>query len=118
MGSGQRVLVVDGIEETQEVLKAVLEPRGVTVNRTDGWTAGQDGSNTSADVVVLDADRESVSLQADAMGSARVLIGSMEVSDTSEHSTQRYLQKPFHYGELVRAIENLLARPVAPATEG
>lgn len=118
MASGQRVLVVDGIEETQEVLKAVLEPRGVTVFRTDGWTAGKDDSNTSADVVVLDADRESVDLQASTVGSARVLIGSMEVADGGEHPTQRYLQKPFHYGELVRAIENLLARPTTPAAEG
>ncbi len=31
--SEQHVLVVDGISETEEVLKTVLEPRGFHVNR-------------------------------------------------------------------------------------
>src|SRR5687768_14334775 len=31
--NGQRVLVVDGPSETEEVLKAVLEPQGLEINR-------------------------------------------------------------------------------------
>ena len=33
MTAKQRVLVVDGLSETEEVLRAVLEPRGLMVDR-------------------------------------------------------------------------------------
>lgn len=118
MVSGQRVLVVDGLSETEQVLKAVLEPRGLHVDRVRSWPAspiplgtGMERPTTSAPphVVVLHED-EDVG-RTGAWGEVpRVIIGSVEMPAPGEHRSPEYLPHPFQYRELISAIERLLAR--------
>ena len=57
MSNRERVLVVDEISDTAEVLQAVLEPRGVTVHRVSRWSQTESPTveNRPA-VVVYDAE--------------------------------------------------------------
>lgn len=138
-----RVLVIDRETETADVLRAVLEPRGVTVSQVR--SRPQDAieqRNAKPAVLVIDLEQSPLAgphaggpdRLPDTMPDAwqdvpRVIIGriSMEtpsVTDTaaangsapsgssksgSAPSLRRRLSKPFHYGELIGAIEQLLA---------
>jgi hypothetical protein len=108
---GGKVLVVDGLLETEEVLRAVLEPRGLEVARVRcDRPATPDSSPDAPDVLVIHQDDAAA---ADSPGFdawrrvPRVVIGSMKVPAGGEHR-QHFLQQPFQYPELVRAIERLL----------
>ena len=124
MSNRERVLVVDEISDTAEVLQAVLEPRGVTVNRVRRW--GQTDFRTAENrpaVVVFDAESlVDGNLQAGGNwhGVSQIIIGTIRAaesdratSDSKEPSASaaecRYLQKPFQYAELVQAVEALIA---------
>jgi DNA-binding response OmpR family regulator len=120
----ERILVVDEISDTAEVLQAVLEPRGVTVNRVCRWN--QTESATVANrpaVVVYDAESSAdgdLPAGGNWHGVPQVIIGTMRVArpdrDGSDRNgpaapaaNRRYLQKPFQFAELVQAIEALIA---------
>lgn len=118
MVNGQRVLVVDGMHEIQEVLQAVLAPRGLRVD----WVRShvqQHGGGTAdrPDILVIDAE----ALPIDGTGGARswnnvpqVILGADEESETADSDNQHtYLSKPFQFPELIRAIEKLLPSRVA-----
>ena len=118
MPSGQCVLVVDGLSETGEVLKAVLEPRGLVVDRIRGHRPPRSPVRTAPQVVVVDGDVFG-EREARASGWAdvpRVVIGSADMPDDwhphqSGPAGRCYLQKPFDYATLIEAIERLLCRP-------
>jgi len=106
--------VVDGLAETEEVLKAVLEPRGLRVERI---RAHQEGANANRpappQLMVLHADdAQSSKLRTGSWADVPcVVIGSARVSSGEQmRDGAHYLQKPFCYRELIRAIEGLLAR--------
>ena len=124
MSNRERILVVDEVSDTAEVLQAVLEPRGVTVNRISRW--GQTGSSTVENrpaVVIYDAESSAdgaPTAGGNWHGVPQIIIGTIRVDRTSDrgrtggHATapeseRRYLQKPFHFAELVQAIEALIA---------
>lgn len=114
MDSLRRVLVVGGVSDTETVLKAVLEPRGTTVEHSRGQRHSSRLKGPSPEVVVIDLDSEQ---DADAATSRwqqsnRVLIGSSLPNSISNED--RFLAKPFQFPELVKVIEELLeARPAA-----
>lgn len=112
MNSAPHVLVVDGISDTEAVLKAVLEPRGTHVERTRGTLVSRrQGQSASPHVVVIDLDDETADATASCFGdSHRILIGSMKLKATVE-DRDRFLAKPFQYPELLQTIEDLLALP-------
>lgn len=127
---GHRVLLVDGIAETEQVLKAVFEPRGLQVERISTWTLRQGSALPSADVLVLDTDREVSGNPLNGLPQPqlpRVLLGTASWTDSEPESVEpdlpldsshrsnnasqpplRQLSKPFHYTELIQAIESLL----------
>ena len=113
MDSSRRVLVIGGASDTETVLKAVLEPRGATVERSR-LNRTSERNQSSPEVVVIDLDTES---EAGAVPfqwseSKRVLIGSDHPSTIA--SKERFLSKPFQFPELVKVIEELLnSRPAA-----
>jgi DNA-binding NtrC family response regulator len=110
----RRVLVIGGASDTDTVLKAVLEPRGATVERRRSHcVATRNDASPCPRVVVIDMDAEpdAVSTTLHWKSSGRVLIGSHEPALVADR--ERFLAKPFQFPELVRAIEDLLARQPA-----
>lgn len=105
----QRVLVVDGLSETEEVLRAVLEPRGLMVDRIRSAGTEELAAKRRPSVMVLHVDEEPATTAPPVgwQNVPRILIGAAKVSDscTAEH----HLEHPFQYGELIRTIERLLA---------
>jgi len=101
---GLRILVVDAVTDTEEVLRAVLEPRGMLVNRRK---TGHPASATQArpTVVVLDEEATTPQTQVEFSDIPQVIIGRTELPAAHD---RRVLSKPFHYAELVQAIEQLV----------
>lgn len=110
VNSAPHVLVIDGTSDTEAVLKAVLEPRGTSVERARGSVIRQRADELATTrVVVIDMDDESANATAAYFGeSHRVLIGSVK---TTLNNGDRFLSKPFQYPELLQTIEDLLALP-------
>ncbi len=106
MSHGASILVVDGLSETTEVLKAVFEPRGHEVRRVRRTQSSESAARPGVIVWHDDADAESAPLDSSLHGVPRVLIGKARLSDTSRN-TRRFAQ-PFDYGELLQAVEAAL----------
>lgn len=103
------VLIVDGVSETPDVLRAVFEPRGTMVRRIRGTVSMT--LDAAPDVVVIDLDEQAdPSLARQAWPCARQVLISSELMATSPDGP-RFLEKPFEYPELVHLIEELLALP-------
>ena len=119
MTRGQRVVVVDGVPETAQVLRAVFEPRGHQVDRVRGFDLAHSRS-TEAGVLVVHDDGHSGGCRSTAPArAARVVIASFTSDDDAAASVEsvapysttneRRLAQPFHYAELIRAVESLLS---------
>ena len=110
MTIGPRVLVIDGLSETEEVLKAVLEPRGLTVDRVRGGELVEQASFPPSVVVIhLDESRQTAIESNEFPNVPQVIIGSAEIASCSDAVCRhQYLRKPFQYRELIQAIEQLL----------
>lgn len=102
---GKRVLVVDGSEETEMVLRAVLEPAGTAVDRIH---SDQIPADDFAPAVIVLHDQSPTALPKgkDWDSVPRVIVGSATVS-TTEANGQK-LDSPFHYRELMSAIQGFL----------
>ena len=108
-------MVVDGLVETEEVLKAVLEPRGMQVTRIS-TTRHPDApmAQDQPSVIVLheseDLTNRSSHRNAATSWDAvpRVVIGRIQTRANQREQDCRYLSQPFQYAELVTAIESLL----------
>lgn len=116
MVNGQRVLVVDSLHEIQEVLHAVLEPRGLRVD----WLRSQhyaSGSADQPDIVVIDAEAlpvESATVSPQWENVPQVILGAAEeVLPVRMDAPHAYLSKPFQFPDLIQAIERLLPAKVA-----
>jgi len=114
VNSAPHVLLVDEISDTEAVLKAVLGPRGTSVERTRGAMVGRRNEQANCPhVVVIDLDNQSAADSAASFGeSHRILIGSVKATVADR---DRFLSKPFQYPELLKTIEDLLLLP--PLTE-
>ena len=111
--SGQRILVVDGLAETTEVLKAVFEPLGHSVHRVrQAQLAVTDSRRPN--VVVWHADES-------ADGGPRprfvdvpqIVIGKARLNSAAT-GTPHFAQ-PFHYVELLQAIASALQKSAVSA---
>lgn len=114
MASSQRIVVVGGLSETEQVLKAVLEPRGVHVERIrDGEFGAAQSSVVPPRLVVYHDDDEYSAPTRVCLERweevPHVIIGSAEVDSSAAASQNgQFLQNPFQYRELIQAIEHLL----------
>tara|TARA_R110002167_G_scaffold64898_2_gene183463 strand:+ start:1071 stop:1430 length:360 start_codon:yes stop_codon:yes gene_type:complete len=110
--NGQRVVVFDGLNETEEVLKAILEPQGCSVDRVRQRNANDlDCPCEIPSIVVVHDDdlNESTTSQPGWNEVPRVVIGSVrKPKNTSSGQTTRFLMQPFQYAELIDSIESLL----------
>ena len=110
MTNTPRILVVDGISETETVLKAVLEPQGALVERRRSSDAPL-ADAVPPRVVIVDGDDQPSAGSADIPwpGVPRVVLGSKY--QPMRTGTARFLEKPFHYPELIRLVQSLLDLP-------
>jgi DNA-binding response OmpR family regulator len=115
----ERVLVVDEVSDTAEVLQAVLEPRGVAVNRVRRLDSNVAFTNENRPaVVVLNAEALNHSTAADLAGwqdVPQVILGTLRVPASAGEPVgggpaRRILHKPFHFAELITAIEALIGK--------
>lgn len=121
--SSARVVIVDESADAREVLRTLLESRGVASMDASGAREGLELIRLhQPSVVVLDLDaaaaddeqlRDELESAARDSHSALVVLG----------KARRYLEtlpdgqviaKPYHYGPLLRTIERLLARKANP----
>lgn len=110
MSNGQRVVVVDDVSETDEVLRALFEPRGVQIDRLSSRAWPLSATN-AADVVVVDTDGVGLRAPWDATDVPHVFIGTARLPALATDdggSPQHYLCKPFEVAELIRTIEKFI----------
>ncbi len=119
MDNTRRVVVVDGLPETEQVLKAVLEPRGFQVSRTRGTNPPSAlTASKPPQLLVLHHDQtqnaSNGSRDVNWPTTPAVIIGNLEVPATAGNHVPdhcRMLSHPFHYAELINAIDRLLECP-------
>ena len=111
------VLIVDRSEETREVLRTVLQRRGVDILEAKQADQGLEIlRERHPNVVVLDLEQEgsetdelhaayaSESLRSEA---SLVILGRVQGLVPASPGS-RTIDKPYHYGPLIRTIEQLL----------
>ena len=105
MSERPEVVVVDGLRETTEVLQAVFEPQGMTVCRQTSASAPAEADPQRPRVIVLHKDPTS-----DPAG-PRVLVGRILTGSVACDADCRSLPLPFHYGDLIAAINAAVEAP-------
>jgi DNA-binding response OmpR family regulator len=111
------VLIVDRSEETREVLKTALERRGVRILAAGEARRGLElAREHHPDLIVLDLEVDQsppvevcgpFSEQSEADQTPLVLLGSCRRS-LFRGRCGEFVSKPYHFGPLVRKIEQLL----------
>jgi DNA-binding response OmpR family regulator len=110
------VLIVDSSEETREVLRTALERRGVRILAASRARRGLAlAQEHHPDLIVLDLEVEDqagenvsagFAAQSRADHAPLVLLGTMRRHQPRPEG--EFVAKPYHYGPLVRKIEELL----------
>ncbi len=116
MDSRQSVLIVDSSEETREVLQTALERRGLRILSADRARRGLElARRHHPDLIVLDLEVEDAGaenpsapfVEQSRCDRARlVLLGSLRRGAPPVDG--EFVAKPYHYGSLIRKIEELL----------
>ncbi len=117
------VLIVDGSEETREVLATALERRGLQILATSGAEQGlQLARRHRPDLIVLDVEIEEpdeatacapLAAQSEVNRTPLVVIGSARRACCGPHVGE-FVSKPYHYAPLIRKIESLLEGTARP----
>ncbi len=110
------VLIVDQSEECREVLRTMLQRRGLrTVEATEAAHGLELAREHCPDVIVLDLEsnasdessiRDQFGDQQTRRDASMVILGSLPRAP--ETARTRFVQKPYHYAPLIRTIEQLL----------
>jgi len=121
------VLIVDRSEDSQEVLRTVLERRGW---RTLAARRAEEGLEMARryqpDLIVLDLELEECppedvyprfERQASASGHHLIALGTVRPRGAG-HGHGQFVAKPYHYGPLVRRIEQMLEQRSVVARAG
>lgn len=118
----REVVVVDGVPETVEVLRAILEPRGIPVRPlTQSGHEGKpsvaatphDPSDDQVYVLHLDTDRTHIPRHTPSgtTPSRAVIVGGrldVPAAEGEESGRVRHLTSPFQYADLLTAIDRLM----------
>src|SRR5262249_30367979 len=118
LNSSSRVLIVDESAESREVLCALLACHGAsTIEARRPDEAAQLTDEHRPHLILFDADSDhsnsavatqSLKDAADRIGSPIVILGTVQ-NARKPHSSDQFFAKPYHYGPLIRKIEDLLA---------
>src|SRR5262249_2800219 len=113
-----RVLIVDGSADSREVLSTLLERSGartIEALRPDEAIALADVHRPDLIVLDIESDRSQSGAEPDRLRAAAersdtpiVIIGTLS-QRKGEIPAGQFVAKPYHYGPLVRKIEDLLA---------
>jgi len=113
-----RILIVDESDESREILRTLLQRRGVTTLEAPRPEQAVEITNRHRpDLIVFDADSDqSAGSEATAeLGTAAsqnhtpiVVLGTVR-KNRERLSTGQFVAKPYHYGPLICRIEELLA---------
>lgn len=117
MASQRSVLIVDRSEETREVLRTALERRGVQIFATGRGRQGLElAQQHQPDVIVLDLELDCAGgegfaapllEQSQRNRTPLVVLGTARFQQ-SRPADGEFIAKPYHYGPLIRKIEQLL----------
>ena len=120
MSNPDRILVVDEASDTAEVLRALLEPRGVSVSRIRRFDPAASAVEAVPALVVLNAETAGGMISAEPerwrhvpqviIGTVRVPIAEPADATASTAPVRRFLRNPFQFAELVQAIESLIGK--------
>ncbi|MHB1037741.1 MAG: response regulator [Pirellulales bacterium] len=124
MFARRSVLIVDQSDETREVLRTALERRGMEIFEASRAEQGLElARRHRPDLIVLDMEMETGSVEgisagfeaaSDARQTPMVLLGNARRRVGA--ANREFVSKPYHYGPLIRRIEELLRfreQPVA-----
>lgn len=133
------VLIVDRSAESREVLRAVLEPRGLRILEANAAAEGLElARRYTPDVIVLDPElgrapaaevagafaRQTArqATQLVVLGAVRGKVNAPQAGGLlrrvdSGSQAEQYLAKPYHYAPLIRRIEALLANTQTSSTK-
>ena len=129
MVSKPSVLIVDRSEENREVLETALQRRGIRTLSAGQTTLGLELAHLHRpDLIVLDLEAENsrpedlhaqFSQDPQVTGTPIVMLGSMRLTsknfpDRKNLAREGFVSKPYHYGPLIRRIEQLLASAGQP----
>lgn len=119
MISNPSVLIVDRQEETRQVLRTVLERRGLQILEATRADHGLElARHFHPDLIVMDVELQAASApdisagfeaETAANDTPVILLGSVR-QVSGRLATSQTLPKPYHYGLLIRKIEELLAK--------
>lgn len=116
MNNQHRVLIVDRSEESREVLQTALSRRGLSTYAAGAADQGAAlARQHQPDLVVLDLDIDDSAVDAlskplagdDGYPVAIVLLGGVR-RNLARFPGGEFVPKPYHYGPLIRRIEELL----------
>ncbi len=117
MASERSVLIVDRSEETREVLQTALERHGLRTFSAGAKKRGLElARQHQPDVIVLDLELENSSpeellapfaQQSQTIKPQMVFLGTFRRKGLGFFSGE-FVAKPYHYGPLIRRIEELL----------
>lgn len=118
------VLIVDQSEESREVLQTALERKGWRILSTGRTRQAVELAEAHhPDLIVLDLELDgsgealSARFGADSTNpTPLVMLGSLRRRGRAREG--EFVAKPYHYGPLVRRIEELLARAPQAGTRG
>ncbi len=112
------VLIVESSVDEREVLRTALERRGLRIFEAAGAEAGLAlAREHQPDVIVLDLDAQedgaadhstAFGHKADGQQPSVIILGT--ASRTSQLPAEQVIAKPYHFGPLVRKIEELAAK--------
>ncbi len=117
MKSRHRVLIVDQSEESREVLETALSRRGLSTFTAEAAEQGLSlAQQHQPDLVVLDLDVDDTSAEAwsgplagdDAREPVPVVLLGGVRRNLARFPGGEFVPKPYHYGPLIRRIEELL----------
>lgn len=126
IASKRSVLIVDPLDDSREVLRTALERRGLTIFEASRADQGLKlAEQLDPDLIVLDLELETdgglivgdIEKQSRARKRPIIMLGAARRRG-SLHPGAEFIAKPYHYGPLIRKIEQLVAesqRPVAKA---
>lgn len=117
MTTARRVLIVDASAESREVLRLLLELRGVsTLEAEHSREAVRLAGQFRPDVIVLDSDAEPDAAvetandlrQATGRNDTLIVIHGKVRPVRGPAASDQFVAKPYHYGLLIRKIDGLL----------